>query len=80
MSIRLLIIVALAAVAVSGCGRRGDLEPPGTVASESTAPAPLIDGISPLDPGAPPVAREQEEELPPPDDQPKRRFFLDFLL
>jgi hypothetical protein len=80
MSIRVAIIVALAAVAVSGCGRRGDLEAPGTTVTESSAPAPLTDGFSPLDPGAPPVAREPEEELPPPDDQPKRRFFLDFLL
>jgi hypothetical protein len=82
MPIRTLVILVLAAAALGGCGRRGSLEAPGTVATDGTAPAPLSDGISPLDPGAPAPASHAAPtgQLPAPPAQPKRRFFLDFLL
>ncbi|MGH6922443.1 MAG: lipoprotein [Propylenella sp.] len=76
MPVRSLIIVVLAAVAVSGCGRRGGLEAPGAVA-EDTAQALPEDGISPLDPGSSVVGAPAEPQAAPP---PRRRFFLDFLL
>jgi hypothetical protein len=76
MPIRMLIIVALAAVAVAGCGRRGGLEPPGTVAEEAAQALPE-DGISPLDPGSSVVGEPADLQPAPP---PRRRFFLDFLL
>ncbi len=78
MPIRTLIIIFLAASALGGCGRHGDLEPPNAVApaaADEAAAAPAS-GISPLDPGSNAV-----EQLPPPAEAPKKkRFFLDFLL
>ena len=78
MPIRTLIILALAVAAISGCGRRGDLEPPGAPVADDTAPVSLLDGISPLDPGAPAATAVQPQLEPAPE--PQRRFFLDFLL
>jgi predicted small lipoprotein YifL len=78
MQIRTLIILLLAVAAVSGCGRRGDLETPGATVTDNAAPALASDGISPLDPGAPTAAADQPQPEPAP--QPQRRFFLDFLL
>ena len=78
MPIRTLIIIILALTAVTGCGRRGDLEAPGAaVADESAARALPADGVSPLDPGSSVVGEQAEPEPAPP---PRRRFFLDFLL
>src|SRR5262245_32022494 len=75
MALRTLIIVLLAVAALSGCGRRGNLEVPG----EST-PAPSLYGapldVSPLDPGSVPAPPGQQELRPP----ARRRFFLAFLL
>ncbi len=78
MPIRTLIIVILAVAAVTGCGRRGGLEPPGAAAANEGAAAVLAtDGISPLDPGSPAIDEQADADLTPP---PRRRFFLDFLL
>lgn len=85
MPIRTLIIVILAVAALTACGRRGDLEPPGAAAVDEGAPAQLpADGISPLDPGSEPLDSDSQPvgeapETPPPTPQ-SRRFFLDFLL
>jgi hypothetical protein len=51
------------------------LEEPGTPATGTIA-APPGSGISPLDPGSPPVAAPQSVSQP----APERRFLLDFLL
>jgi hypothetical protein len=74
MPLRNLIIILLAAAALSGCGRRGGLEDPSAPPAVGT-PAPAGAGISPLDPGAPAIIQE-----PAAEPAPKRRFFLDFLL
>jgi len=73
MPIRALIIVVVAVAALAGCGRRGDLEPPGTTGTTSAAP-PI--NVSPLDPGSEPALPEQNQLQPP----PRRRFILDYLL
>jgi len=76
MPIRALIIVLLAVVALTGCGRRGNLEAPkATVTDQSVETTLPADGISPLDPGSNPA----KEETPAPAPK-KGRFFLDFLL
>ncbi len=78
MPIRTFIVILLALAVVSGCGRRGNLEPPGVAASTpSTSTAPAT-AISPLDPGSSPASGD----LPPPApaEAPKKRFLLDFLL
>jgi len=87
MPIRTLIVILLALVAVSGCGRRGNLLPPDTAATaqpDSTAPA---SAISPLDPASSPATDDVNPASPPPvpDEESaaapkKKRFFLDFLL
>jgi predicted small lipoprotein YifL len=86
MPIRTLIIVLLAVAALSGCGRRGDLEPPEAAVAEQGAPAQALpaDGISPLDPGSGPLDTDTQPvggapETPPPTHH-NRPFFLDFLL
>lgn len=61
-----LVVLLAATVALSGCGRRGALEPP------PQAGVVYEPGVV-TDPGAPPP-----EPAPPPP--PQRRFFLDFLL
>jgi predicted small lipoprotein YifL len=80
MPLRTLLIVLIAVAALSGCGRRGDLEAPGatTTAAPGTpaTPAPPGGGISPLDPGS----AGKGETVTPPDQAPKKRFLLDFLL
>ena len=64
-----LLIAALAAgLALGGCGRKGELEPPGAVAAEPVAALPTVFGTSPAEP--PP----EEPERP---DSP---FPLDFLI
>jgi predicted small lipoprotein YifL len=74
MPIRTLILVALVAAALAGCGRRGALETPGepetTLAPGGGSAAYTLDAASP-------GAQEREREQPP---APQRRFFLDFLL
>jgi len=77
MPLRTLIIVLLAVVALAGCGRRGNLEPPGGQPAAAAGPygAPVTD-VSPLDPGSVPALPEQRQIQPP----PRRRFFLDYLL
>lgn len=79
MPLRTLIIAVLVAAALSGCGRRGNLELPSeaVVVDESEATAQVPDGTSPLDPGSVATETQVEPEPPPP---PRRRFFLDFLL
>jgi predicted small lipoprotein YifL len=86
MPIRTFIVVFLALVAVSGCGRRGGLELPDTAATaqpDSTAPA---SAVSTLDPGSSPATDDLNPAPPPPAAEedsasaPKKRFFLDFLL
>jgi hypothetical protein len=76
MPVRTLIIVLLSVAALAGCGRRGSLEEPGTPATGTIA-APPGSGISPLDPGSPPVAAPPQSVSQP---APERRFLLDFLL
>jgi predicted small lipoprotein YifL len=81
MPIRRLMILLLAATLLSGCGRRGPLEPPDRAESvanpveQATSPVPgdplLTDPVSP---GA------QEPAEARPDTAPRRRFLLDFLL
>jgi predicted small lipoprotein YifL len=87
MRTRLTCILALAVLAVAmltGCGRRGDLEPPGTAVAEERAQALPDDGISPLDPGSEPLITDTGSLGEAPEPQPippkNRRFFLDFLL
>jgi predicted small lipoprotein YifL len=75
MPIRTLIILLLAASALVGCGRRGDLEPPNAVTQTKGDKAPPASGISPLDPGS-----DSAEPPPPPAEAPKKHFFLDFLI
>jgi predicted small lipoprotein YifL len=78
MPIRTLIIVILAVAAISGCGRRGNLElPAAAVVNEAPATALAADGVSPLDPGSTEPENQAEAQPAPP---PRRRFFLDFLL
>ena len=82
MSVRVLILLVLATVAVSGCGRRGPLEEPqaaGAVGEAAQVPAGA--GVSPLDPGStpqPPGASAAPTTEP--QQAPRRRFLLDFLL
>jgi hypothetical protein len=73
MPIRTLIIVALAACAVSGCGRRGSLEGPETPESTLAPEEPAAPAFGSLLPAA------EAPEAPPPPVQ-ERPFFLDFLL
>jgi predicted small lipoprotein YifL len=76
MPLRTLIIILLAAAALSGCGRRGSLEAPGEPSPRAGSyGAPPAD-VSPLDPGSVPATPEQQQLQPP----PRRRYFLDFLL
>jgi predicted small lipoprotein YifL len=74
MPVRTLIIVLLAGSALAGCGRRGELEPPG--APSVTTSGPPVTDVSPLDPGSIPDVPAQQQLQPP----PRRRLFLDFLL
>jgi predicted small lipoprotein YifL len=73
MPLRTLILVALVAAAVAGCGRRGSLDAPG----ETTTLAPGAGSASTTLDTASPGAQEPEPAQPP---APERRFFLDFLL
>ncbi|MBA3518608.1 MAG: lipoprotein [Rhizobiales bacterium] len=89
MLARGLIVLLLAAVALSGCGRRGALEDPGR--DEAVLPLPPSGAVlvpaapndaaagklSTLDPGSP-GAQEQAEATP--DAAPARRFLLDPLI
>jgi hypothetical protein len=82
MPVRALILILIATVAVSGCGRRGSLEEPrsaGAVSADGAVPAGA--GVSPLDPGSnPPGAAPATTATPQQQPAPRRRFFLDFLL
>lgn len=78
MPVRALIFVLLAAMAVSGCGRRGSLEEPAAAGADA-AVAPGT-GVSPLDPGSSPPDAVPATTAPPQQPAPRRRFFLDFLL
>lgn len=87
MPIRTLIVVLLALVAVSGCGRRGSLQLPDTAATAQPASTAPASAVSPLDPGSSPATDDVIPAAPPPvpDEEPapapqKKRFFLDFLL
>jgi predicted small lipoprotein YifL len=66
MSIRTLIILLAAVAALAACGRRGDLQPPGT--PETTAIP------------AEPMLRAEPAQAPPEPPPPERRFFLDPLI
>jgi predicted small lipoprotein YifL len=88
MPTRTLIALLVVAAALSGCGRRGPLEPPpraGAVSSEPAIPSARPEGVSPLDPGSSPddsiIPREQNANREPgAPAAPKKHFFLDFLL
>ncbi|HEX9904175.1 MAG TPA: hypothetical protein VGA77_04350 [Propylenella sp.] len=90
MPIRILIIAAIAAAIVCGCGRRGSLEePPGAapVAGREAAPAVVYGGEATLAPGSGTAADTLDATSPGAQDPelrsepaPRRRFFLDFLL
>ena len=69
---RLVALLALAALALSACGRIGQLEPPAGSA-QAQAPAPAADPGQALNPqaGKPKI---------PPIVAPNKPFFLDFLL
>jgi predicted small lipoprotein YifL len=86
---RLVLITALiAALGVSGCGRKGPLDPPPSALTDNQASAsgqPVVQRpalgeeggnllASPLDSGRP---RTQAPTQPPP---PPKNFFLDFLI
>jgi hypothetical protein len=68
MPIRPLIILALALAMLSGCGRRGDLEPAGT---PETNAVPTGEATTAAPAAIPPAA---------PDKAPDRRFILDPLI
>ena len=72
MSIRAILILAVAALAITGCGRRGELEPPGSTAADSVPGPEAI--LSPASPGA----TEPPEQAPAA--APDKRFFLDPLI
>jgi len=72
MSIRAILLLVVAALACAGCGRRGELEPPGSTASESIPGPEAI--LSPASPGA----TEPPEQAPAA--APEKRFFLDPLI
>ena len=78
MPVRRLFVVLLAVAALSGCGRRGDLEAPGAAPLAAGAVQTPVSDASPLDPGS--NAAPAQTPAPPPLPPPKRRFFLDFLL
>jgi len=81
MPIRALILILLAALAVSGCGRRGSLEEPASVGAVSDDAAGAAGtGVSPLDPGSRPPGAAPAATATPQQPAPRRRFFLDFLL
>ena len=72
MSIRAILVLFVAALACAGCGRRGELEPPGNTAAD---PVPGPEAIlSPASPGA----TEAPDQVPAA--APKKRFFLDPLI
>ena len=72
MLIRAILVFAVAALAMAGCGRRGELEPPGSTAADSV-PGPEA-MLTPASPGA----TEPPEQAPAA--APERRFFLDPLI
>jgi len=89
MPIRNLIIAAIVAAIVCGCGRRGSLEePPGAApARQEAAPPDVYGGEASLAPGSGAAADTLDATSPGAQDPelrtepaPKRRFFLDFLL
>ena len=93
MPIRTLLVLAMAAVVVSGCGRRGGLEDPAsavapTAAAETVDERPIVaapdDSITP---GSGAAANTLDTTSPGAQDPsvvtepaPARPFFLDFLL
>jgi predicted small lipoprotein YifL len=77
MPFRAVIVLALVAILVTGCGRRGNLEAPDAAAVDQSAVPLAPDGISPLDPGSEALGTQDE---PLPTSPPQRRFLLDFLL
>jgi predicted small lipoprotein YifL len=75
MLFRTLLIVALIATALTGCGRRGSLESPAGELETNVVPG-SGSASETLD-AASPGSQEPEAERTP---QPDRPFFLDFLL
>jgi hypothetical protein len=72
MLLRTLSLLLAAALIISACGRRGSLEPPGTVQEPPLgAPDTLLDEVSP---------GGQEPPEAKPAAAPDRPFILDFLL
>ena len=71
------IVLVIAVAALSGCGRRGDLQLPhagATATQEETPSTPTA--VSPLDPGSGQHDDTTSKHAIP----PKKHFFLDFLL
>ncbi len=69
---RAILILVLVGLALAGCGRRGELQAPGTVEPDPVVGPEAI--LSPASPGAtqPPEAR--------PEAAPEKRFILDPLI
>jgi hypothetical protein len=72
MALRALVIILASSLILSACGRRGSLEPPGTVEEPPLgAQDTLLDEVSP---------GGQEPAEATPAAAPDRPFLLDFLL
>jgi len=93
MPIRTLLILALVAVAIAGCGRRGGLEEPApaiapTSAAETVDERPIVSAPDDsITPGSGAAANTLDATSPGAQDPsivtepaPARPFFLDFLL
>lgn len=72
--VRTALLMVLAALVVSGCGRRGSLEEPGRVENETVRGAALPGSADYSSPGA--VAPDVDR----PDSRPDRPFALDPLI
>ena len=70
--IRTILVLVLIGIAAAGCGRRGDLQAPGTV-----EPDPAVGPEAMLSPASPGATEPPEER---PEAAPEQRFFLDPLL
>jgi predicted small lipoprotein YifL len=70
------LIVVFAVAALAGCGRRGDLEPPGGKHAVGAVEPPPTN-VSPLDPGSTVVPAQAPASGEP---APRKYFILDFLL
>jgi hypothetical protein len=72
MPIRSLIVLVLALAALSGCGRRGELEPAGTVETNAVPSSDASTAVPPGTVNLAPVMRHQNA--------PQRSFILDPLI